>query len=806
MKIKLLILLGMITVPLLSVGQSTTKPVFFNKGKMSVVGADSAKTVLYVAGDFVVSRDADDATVKSEIYLKGAKTVILGNFYQDGLDKFMTDNTNKLENAFRLPTTYYGSKETTSVIEFRGTEAQVIGTRLAKSSTDGKYRPEWKATNYINFPHIVIKNNKHVTIAPEIGASVKGVDLPKGRLILDSRRLNATTDVVTSAVHTADNSSLLAHLYVDKDATINYNRTNAATIDDYGAIDVRVAMDAQKAAGYDEKLGRSLIGMGSPYEEIRSDYFMFNFLMMPYGNNILGYWNHTISNPTNVLGSGIGFVVGIDLRGGDDVYATQYAPYIDADLKLMDVDFNQRVKDTYQFGRFSFNTKNNASPLAGTMLPAGNKFATVATTDAAYANENIVYKDRPIGLIPGFNYLSNPFTTPLDLSGLLTLDATKNNPWGVSKGSTGTDIMPYAWVLNPSSLASGRYVIGSSPSQEMRPEYLYATYSYFLLKETGGTYADTGDDINPSADGDFAVIAPLQMFLVYSLVDSKYKSSITIPQSERVIESGANFLRSTTAKKSSNTPKDDFIIEVVDQKTKAYDRTAVYLRTPDEILNNSAYAPVDKVLSSVSSIKDDGSANMRTVTTEGAVGTTVNSVLYTTDLTGVALESKYVARVTGAKEVSTPLLLSPSQTAQDVVIRALRLSSMADVDVIWLDDKLENRSFELSTGNDYKTKVKPTDDPNRFVLRFSSASSGIEDELGTEKTIQSYYANGTLTISGFEDSDLGSIISVYDIQGRMMRQAKVNQLTVNITEVFAPGAYIVKVVGNKSYVSKFLVR
>lgn len=810
MKIKLLILIGMTVVPFLAIGQSGT-PVFFNKGKMSIVGTDPTKTVLYVAGDFVASRDASDGTVRSDIYLEGSKTVILGNFYQDAaLDDL--SGSDVLANVFSLPSDYFTGTNKSSKIEFRGTTPQLIGTRLTKFNLGAsalKYSPAWKAANYIDFPEIVVVNNKHVTIAPEINASVKGVDLQKGRLVLDSRRMDASKDETTGIgdVQGVANSSMLAHLYVDTKNNlspanaIKYNRTTGTTPDDYGAIDVKVELDPTSTAG--ATVDRSIVGMGSPYQEMKTDYFFWNFLMYPYGNNIFGYWNNTVTDPTSTIYAGQGFVVGIDLRGTNQ---NDYIPYQDS--KYTAASFADRAKEGYRFGRFSYDNKNNYYPLTG-MVNANASFTAQPTTHDAYSRENLNYTDVQRKLVAGFNYLANPFTAPLDVSDLLA-DYTGTGTgtataWNVSMGEMTGDIYPYVWVLNPSSVA---HSVDGFP---IGMEKLYANYTYFLLKNAGGTYmsADANDDTRKyvSVEGAENIIAPLQMFLVYSHVEKPQATGIIIPASKRVLPSGANFLRSTNAK--TPTQKwDDFIFEVADQTTKAYDRVAVVLRTADEIKNNASYIDVPKTISSVTESDEVTSGNLRTVTESGKVTNTVNSVLYTADSKGTALESKFIAIPKGATEVSTPLYLSPSNTKQNIVIKAKRLETKEQVQSIILKDKLTNKDFELSSGNDYPTTVSPTDSHDRFTLRFVFSPMGIEDEIdgNSDKTINSYYANGELIVSGFEDSDINSTISVYDIQGRILKQVRVNELTMRISEVFYPGAYIVKVVGNKSYVSKFIVR
>jgi len=799
MNIKLLILLGITSIPLLSIGQNN--PVFFNKGKMCVYDNDptnaKTNTMLYVQGSFVISRDETDVNVKSEIKVDGAKIVIKGDLIQKGI--YFTGNPATVgEHGFVIPSPY--TTANASRIVFNGTQPQRI--YYPTNAFDSK----WKGSNYINLPDIEVNNTQHLTVAPEIGLSAQNIHLPKGRLILDSRRMHANDIVYGNTggtnphTHHPKTSSLLAHLYLPKDANVNYNRTlgTKTNINEFGAIEVRLAVDSLSDYAEDEK-SRSIVGMGSPFMQMRADYFMYNFLMHPFESNILGYWKFSNPNPETTLSAGLGFVIGIDLRGSKSEYYPDINPIYAGKL-----DFDTRNRDKYSFSRFAYTKKNNMYPLPGGMTHASNAFDVVSdpSTHAAY-QENIVHTDVEVHLKPDFNYFSNPFTVPLDLDKLLTEKNANaaDNPWKVDISSTSGDILPYAWIMNPSSVASGTLTTTMKNGVPFYESYLHATYTYFLMKKTGGTYS--GDEF--SADGNHSVIAPLQMFLVYGNKENpSRRTKITIPESERVLASGTQFLRSTP-----NTSPDDFLFEVNDQKTKAYDRAAIVLRTLKEVLNDPLLESTDKAVSSVLGEESDTrSANLNMTTSKGKVEKTINSALYTRNPeNGNDTESLILTRPEKAESVTTTLYLSPSQTAQDISIKTMRLQSMDEVKEIWLIDHLKNKEFELSTGKEYLTTVSPSDKHDRFTIKFKlDGTTGIEEETETAKNISSHYSNGLLTVKGFEDSDMGSMISIYDVQGRMLRQAKVDRLEMTIYESFTPGAYIVKVVGNKSYVSKFLAR
>ncbi len=844
MKVKLLMLAGMAVVPLLSIGQ-TSKPCLFNKGKMSIVGTSSANTILYVDGDFIASRDAADANVKSDIYVESSKTVITGNFIEDM--RYVDGNNS---NVFTFPgvnTTGYDAKA--SVISFRGTAPQRIMTRWG-------YDSHRKGANYINFPTIEVDNVKHVKIDPRIAASAQVVDLKTGKLILDATRLAAgdtiyndyknpnSSTVVAAGDVAPGNSSIMAHLYVrpgSQNGKINYNWNKTATdLNQIGTIQVHVAMDTITDYNADPNVqaGRSIVGMGSPFKQLGADYFMWNYIMFPWGDNIIGRLNYVETEPRTMIRAGKGFIVSIDPKGATESDYTAVTPWNGP------TKFAERAQNRYVFDRVAYNSNNNLYPLDkhtkqpadGTtgykkillsQLGTNDETASFNVDDFAWERSTASLKPRTMNpytdetlnidnvgagsdlqqkltLMAGYNYLANPFTTPLDLTDLVT-GMTNTGGWGVSSGdgATGYDIYNYVWMLNPSSVASAKYNLDNNAA--LGKDRIYVKYSYDLMAAVGSTY-NGSDRYVSDGSGSSTTIAPLQMFVVYANNTGAGKN-IIIPEKNRQISSGSLFLRSASA--TRQPAEDDFLFQVTDKKTKAYDRTAVVVRTPEEITKNN-YNSIKKLITTVTSSDDKtkSAAEYKSVTEAGEVsGNSVSSLIYTKDQEGKALLSNFLSAKQGITEKTTTLYLTPSMAAQDISISAMRWNTSKRVQKIMLKDNKLNKEVELSSVGEYITTTSPSDNTDRFTLRFIMGTSGIEDEVADNNgSIYSYYKDNLLTVAGFEDADLGSLISIYDVQGRLLKQDKVTELTKAMTVSFAPGAYIVKVVGNRSYVSKFLVK
>lgn len=797
MKIRLLLIVGIGFAPLALVGQTAF---LYNKGVMSVKSTDATQTTLYINGNFIAGHD--NATV-CDITLSNSQTVLTGDFIHD-----LNGGTSPANS-----TTFKFGVGDASRFVFRGSAAQSI--KLASGLTYGRdYLQSKKGANNINFPTLVIQNSKHVTLVPELAAQAQNLAFETGRLILESRRANSDDFTgITSGSHNPASSTMLAHFMVSGNIT-NKNTAlapTAANNDVFGAVQVNLELD--KASDYtsgviDERYGRSLVGMGSPYAQMKSDYFFWNFLMIPKDNSLIGGTpGNSMTDPQRTLKAGEGFVIGLDLRG---VSASNYEYDLHPlyQIPVGRPKFTDRVTEKYQFSRFGpfFNSANNVNQarfaghtVANPVLSPGG--GTI--TDPAYAQEILNHTD--IGNLPitkGYNYYANPYTVPLDLSPILdaasagTILPEWNNIKVGSSTVTDRDFTNTVWVLGAESRGSGSYDILNPSGIGPGNKWIMVSAKYRLMKSEGSTT----NAYDAGTGGSAKILAPLQMFVLYSPKGSS--KTLKIPASARSIESNALFLRSTSA---SDDLKDDFLFEINDVKTKSSDRVAIVIRTPQEVMTDSRYGGVKKIMTVISSDQ----TTTRSTTEEGTITQTNMSTMYTKGDGGAALESNVLGVPMSAKTESTVLYVSPSFTAQNITISADRLETANRVKGIKLIDKVSNKEFDLFAGKPYTTTSKPTDPEDRFTLRFifdESGTSGIEDGNSESKSITSYYSNGTLTVAGFDDADLGSTISVYDIQGRMAAQAKVDDTTVKIAQPFSPGAYIVKVVGNTSYAAKFLVR
>lgn len=706
---------------------SAQSDVMLNTGKMAIESTDKSKTILYIDGNILVGT-AENTT--SAIRLEEARIVLTGNFINN-VSKGTIGGT-----VFVSPSANKGG-----VFEFRGLNTpQMIttnGTAYAQIPS--------KLDNYINFPHLEINNDKHVTISPQLAVKTQDINLTKGWLIVDSDLATLQKDGATDA----DNQTVLAHLYVN--GNINYNRSAWNTESDVnkrGFIDVRLKIPSEG-----DRTIKSIVGFGSPFKELRADYFMYNTLLAPDPTGFLG--TGPILEPKTVMTAGKGYVLGIDLRGlnPDDYFEEPYEG----------IEFSQRAHNGHYFNRHKYSTDPTRS--------ANQIFGTDASLPP-YQNEVLNTDNVNINLSRGYNYLSNPFTTPLNIDALLGNNEAQS--WNIVSDVVANQpqLSNRVWVLEPNS--SAEPVAGNIT----RTKY---TYNYYLAMRTGGTYTD---DDNVSG---VTALAPLQMFVIYAYSTA---NSITIPKDERV-SATTKFTRNT---KERTPRRDDFIIEFRDLTTHTTDRTSFVVRSGDEIASNNNYRNVNR-LESVSTQSDKVSRSMQA---EGIVNQGLASQIYTKDETGKALTVQFFTDETK----SFTLYHTPSSVAQPINIRGLRLSTMDQITEMWLEDKKYGIQKEITPDMVYETTSVPTDKEDRFVIHFKRGSSDLEED--ERSTLYAYEVDKTIWVDGFDIEDIGGKVQFIDMNGRILAEKNITGERLELYQNSSVGAYLIKVASNRLKILKFL--
>lgn len=686
--------------------------VFYNSGPLSVKN----NAIMYIGGSLSAT---SNNTQKSEILVDNAKIVLTGHFL----------NNVKSGTVFVKPAgTVHGT------VEFKGTLQQWITT----DGTTYDNSPS-KTDNYIDFPHIIINNASHVMITPEMAAKTENINLEKGWLIVDSRKAIADKDYASAETQNLSNHSVFAHLLVNGNK-VDYKNWSATDVNERGFVQVNMALANEGANIVNGKPVTSLVGFGSPFAELRADYFMFNNLVQPDHNGFFGASGKPNRYPENYLHAGRGNVLTIDLLGSDYLEYSYSSPFGD------ESNFDNRVSD----GSYHFNRHKFADPVASEGRNINNVFGNDATQDA-FANEILNIESITIPLKAGYNYLSNPYLTPLNIATLMQNSASNN--WGVivDDGIIGNgDIYNAVWIMNPDSKVE---YLGMDVNGKQLAQYYY---HYYVAQNPGGTYMEEK-------------LAPLQMFVVWAEKDG----TITIPKEERVM-GNTKFIRS--AEKS--TRKDDFIIEVTDHTTHTSDRTNFVLRPSVEI--KSTYA--DKNIIRESSVYSDADGN-----NPASDLLSLASRLSTKDATGNDLLVNFLPLET---TYYVPLYIKPSTVEQEISLRGLRMNSLTEIDGMWLEDKREQTITPFTAEEGYDTNTLPTDREDRFVIHLKKP---LYDNSGNSSTIDGYYRDGIIHVEGFGKNDLGSTIHLYNINGMLLAKTTAEEYHVTMNGSYSPGVYLLRV-------------
>ncbi len=492
-------LYSLFTALLLSSSLFSQQTVLYNKGFLYVEGdiEDDSPASLFIKGDICVEDD-------SKIHQQG-KTVLTGDFV----------NNVTSGNVF-IPSD--------GKLEFKGISAQKI-----TGNAD-------KANNYIDFPDYVVINNQtsadpdkvSVTIDPLAGATMKNLELKRGRLIIDSK-----TDGV--------NESHIAHLMIEQDGSISYNRSTSLARQDEGVIQVNLALG-------DNYTKKALVGFTPPFEKIYADYFFFNFLTRPTNKGLFGDKGMFIIDPTTPLYAGQGYIIGQGIVPDGDEY---YEKTLNSNWE--GAEYDDRAKEMFSFAR-------RFAPESLT------QFIDAQNVLDRFTGEALNIKDVPVELEKGFNYIGNPFTVPIDMEGFVNNVDTQDD-WGITRGTrSDSELKNCFYVLSQGT--------GSYNSTDVYSPFRF-NVSYLLGQGIGST-------INHEGGESSYLITPMQMLAI--IKNSDGNKTMNIPASSRT-HGKATYLR----KSSSYSITDELLIETKDMKTEGYDRLCIVFRDDATLASNDVY-------------------------------------------------------------------------------------------------------------------------------------------------------------------------------------------------------------------------
>jgi hypothetical protein len=581
-----------------------------------------------------------------------------------------------------------------------------------------------------------------------------------------------------------------------------------------------------------------MTGFTPPFTKMGGDYFFYHTLTKPSSSSF-NSWAGNLVNPYTKLDAGVGYFMSMEVTDFDHVdninprWAHDMGVDGDKHRARGGFTFNRAVMEDYlRQGNASDENQKGFSRFA--YLPNGNPDQTEPVDETGsipdpdpnhpignldrhllMEEEKFVISDVTVDLQAGFNFLGNPFMSPISLNYLLGLDYTDpvtgikydgvpNMDDPVSRSLFGPNIGASAVNGADTDLLRAKYWLINNASVKYQNSdglmHFKATYDY-ISRNAGSTGAIFKTEVKPNDDGNNPyvltsiapqdyLIAPMQMFGLQA------NGSFQITLSNKFRTFGATrFQKSASAE--VDLLKDYLVVEVVSPVEKTSDRTAVVMKEGASLdYNRDPYDTrkgISKAMETYVEKDQEG--------TKRAYPESSTSIIYTKSKDGESLLGNGVPLRT--KEV--PLYVTPPASQQTMTLNFYNLENMVSVPNVWLIDRYENKTVKLTEGYSYNFTSGPSDlddKENRFILRFW----GEDDEIiKGDSEISVYYNTSILHISGLNQDDINSDIHIYDLQGRLIAKTKVNNApSMEYLKPLSLGTYIVKITGKRNFTAKFV--
>jgi hypothetical protein len=319
----------------------------------------------------------------------------------------------------------------------------------------------------------------------------------------------------------------------------------------------------------------------------------------------------------------------------------------------------------------------------------------------------------------------------------------------IINGTTSAD-----WGVADNTLKNGFYVLSQGTGSYANSKFTFSA-SYLISQKVGSTTHNTQS------------VAPMQMFIV----GTDTPVNIRIPKNKRKHDTTATFLRS-----ANNEITDELLIETSDNETGAYDRLCVVFR-------NSATMQSDDPYDAVKIFNRSGGVNQIYTRSSDGKDMTVSVVPPTTE--------------------KLLMYFAPALLPQQLTLTADRLNSLVSVGYVILEDTKTGTLTDLMRTPSYTFTSSPSDRADRFVLHFTSNPTTATEDVNLPAPYATY-EGGLIRIFGLRDSDKGSELTLFNMQGQQLHRQPLEETNPSlIRKHLSKGIYMVK---NKHTLIKFAVK
>ena len=334
----------------------------------------------------------------------------------------------------------------------------------------------------------------------------------------------------------------------------------------------------------------------------------------------------------------------------------------------------------------------------------------------------------------------------------------------------------------------------------------------------------------PTHDNIFKrIIEPMQMFVVQAATNGKFtftqnmKTVKGIPFEAKLRDSyddipgGKPVARSFSSEANLDeslkfVPQDWFIIQASatgKSNETMVDRTAVrFFENATPVFDPNIY---DEEKRLASSPKENTNVNQDGIAGKALEESAPTNVIYTKS--AGTNGTKLLSYGVGYKTKEIPLYYVPAKDeSESVVLSFTGVEGFNKLQSVKLYDKKihANRSnaVDVTEGFEYAFQTDKgenvVDPENRFILIFGDSDDD-EEPSNISTPITCYYSGSVLHIGGLMSEDLGSLVQIFDLQGRLMGNTTVNNYpAMEYPKTLGQGTFIVNINGARNYKTKFV--
>ena len=174
--------------------------------------------------------------------------------------------------------------------------------------------------------------------------------------------------------------------------------------------------------------------------------------------------------------------------------------------------------------------------------------------------------------------------------------------------------------------------------------------------------------------------------------------------------------------------------------------------------------------------------------------------LYTLSSTNTKLSANGLPLTTD----SIVMAFHPSQYGGNYSLTT-KYSETLSTEGVWLYDNKMQKLTDMKAFNSYSFTAEPTDAAERFLISFKRPITTGTNNINNK--LEVYYNNKTVRIKQLSATDLGSKITVIDMQGKQLHTSKVDnypEMNLDMKDL-ASGIYMIQLKGERSAIKKFVV-